>query len=236
MSEPPIPRMRILIQRTPDAAFAVVGGVGVVHRPVYIPEPQQRLNRADVLAHFQQVRGERVTARMAGRRLFDHRLDLRTGHDHRQTLRTFRPRNAFDPRQIDAEHVAVQEQQRAQRLILRYAPLCRQRRQERLDLGRAHLARMVLAMEQDESSDPADLRLFGTDAAVAKLGCVSAPGRAGGGVREGAYPYLDLGCIFGNGPRCGSAYRRSGVDYAPAQAFSKKPFRVSTFSWAGKAC
>src|SRR5690606_37234767 len=74
-----------------------------------------------------------------------------------------------EPRKLDAEHLLVEEQERALRLVLRrrgHAPLDRQRRQEGLDLACTESGRMAFAVEHDEAPDPVAVRLLGAKAVV----------------------------------------------------------------------
>jgi hypothetical protein len=50
----------------------------------------------------------------------------------------------------------------------RHVTLHREMAQERRDLGRSHLRRMPLTVEEDEAPDPVDVRLLGPRAAVAQ--------------------------------------------------------------------
>src|SRR5690606_25950204 len=64
---------------------------------------------------------------------------------------------------------AVQEQQRRQRLVLRpgrHVALGRKQGQERLDLPLPDLPRVALAIDQDETPDPAHVRLLRTQAVM----------------------------------------------------------------------
>jgi len=68
-----------------------------------------------------------------------------------------------------AAGVATQEQQRAERLVLRrrgYLPFDGERAKELRDLRRSHLGRVALAMKHDEAANPTDVRLFGAAAAM----------------------------------------------------------------------
>jgi len=56
-----------------DSARPSVQDVGVDLRRAYVTVPEQFLNRTDVMAVFQQVRGERVTEGVAARRFGDPR-------------------------------------------------------------------------------------------------------------------------------------------------------------------
>jgi hypothetical protein len=77
--------------------------------------------------------------------------------------------NVVDPSRIAAEHVAVEEQERGQGLILRRgadAVLHRERIEELSNVDRAHRCRMALAVEHDEASDPTDAGLLGAGTVV----------------------------------------------------------------------
>jgi hypothetical protein len=89
--------------------------------------------------------------------------DLVPAQDHRQPLRPSRPDHPRDAARVDLQHLLVQEQQGAERLVLGRGadvPLHRQVRQESVDLRRPHLLRVALAVEEDEPPDPADVGLL----------------------------------------------------------------------------
>jgi hypothetical protein len=75
------------------------------------------------------------------------------------------------PGQLHAQNIAIKEQQRRQRLILRSSRHLATRRQfgqKRLDLCPPPLHRMPLAVGQNEAPYPAHICLLGAQAAVAK--------------------------------------------------------------------
>ncbi len=77
----------------------------------------------------------------------------------------------IEPRNPLIQHLAVEEQKRAQRLVLgggRHFSLDGERREKLRDLRGAHLDGMALAVEQDVSADPRDVCLLGTAAVVAR--------------------------------------------------------------------
>ena len=105
----------------------------------------------------------------------------------RQALRLLRPSHVVQPGQIDAEHLAVEKQQRRKRLILgcrRDATRDRQIGQEGLHLRPSHLARMLLAMEKNEPSNPLDIGSLSAYAVVFEpdqvANLVEKPGRRQG--------------------------------------------------------
>src|SRR2546428_12373942 len=89
----------------------------------------------------------------------EHGADLLAGQDDWQALGALRADDAVEPWEIDLQHVTVQEEQRAQRLVLGrggHLALDRERAQEPGDLCRAHFDWMALAVEDDVSADPRD--------------------------------------------------------------------------------
>jgi hypothetical protein len=93
----------------------------------------------------------------------EQRSDLRSGQHNRQTLRTLGADHLLQPAEVQAEHVAVQKDQRTERLILRrgaYLSVHCQFREKLRDLVRTHLLGMALPVEQDKPLNPTDIRLF----------------------------------------------------------------------------
>ena len=92
-------------------------------------------------------------------------LHLDVGEHDRDALVRHRATELLQPRHVDAEHLAVEKEQRAQRLPMRGrgdAPLVGEHRQEGLHLRRAHLARMAPpAGPAHEAAHPIDVRLLG---------------------------------------------------------------------------
>jgi hypothetical protein len=89
--------------------------------------------------------------------------------NHRQARRPLRVLDADDPWQTDGEHIAIQEEERATRQVLRCrrnAALDGEIGQELGNLGRAHFGRMTLAVKQDEASNPVQIGLLGANAVV----------------------------------------------------------------------
>src|SRR5262249_20331837 len=100
----------------------------------------------------------------------DYRADLIAGEDDRQARRPLGRDDLIKPRQLDAQHLSIQEQERAQCLVLRrrrHAALDGEGAEESRDLRPPHLQGMPLAVEDDVASDPRDVRLLGTAAVVA---------------------------------------------------------------------
>ena len=91
------------------------------------------------------------------------------GENNRDAQRRFRPFNVVEPREVCAQHLLVEEEQRALRLILRRwrdTPIDCERCQECLDLRRPQRRWMTLAMEEDEASNPVAISLLGPDAVM----------------------------------------------------------------------
>ena len=96
-----------------------------------------------------------------------HGGDLAVREHDRQPPRRLRPADPGEPRQIEAEHLLVEKHDRRQRLAVgrhRDAPLGREPRQERLDLGRAHLRRVAHVVKTHERPHPMHIGLLGADA------------------------------------------------------------------------
>ena len=82
----------------------------------------------------------------------------------RQPGRALRPADRIHPRQVQPQHLLVQEQQRRQRLSVgghRDIALGRQPGQKVLNLGLPHLARMAKPLVPDEGPHPVDISLLG---------------------------------------------------------------------------
>jgi hypothetical protein len=68
-----------------------------------------------------------------------------------------------EPRQLDFQHLSVQEQHRGQRLALggrRYPPIDGQMCQKCRDVVASEIAWMTLAMKQDEAANPEQVLLL----------------------------------------------------------------------------
>src|SRR3990172_7656183 len=89
--------------------------------------------------------------------LREQALHLRSREHDRQPRRPRWPLHSVQPWQLAAEHVAVQEKDRRQCLVLRrgrHAPLARKMVEKRGDLGFAERLRVALAVEEDVAPDP----------------------------------------------------------------------------------
>jgi hypothetical protein len=131
------------------------------------------------------------------------------------------------------QYVFVEKQQSAEGLILSggaHASDHRQMREERRDLDGTHVVGMALAVKEDESADPADVRLFGPPAVVSG-------------------PQFDTHAIeeFRGGLTCGVAHGRLlwVLCTTPLQEASDVPtgrigfqgdLRVETGVWSGLVC
>jgi hypothetical protein len=119
--------------------------------------------------------------------------DLGAGQDDGQPCGALGAYDAIEPREVHLQHVAVQEQQRAQGLVLgrgRDVAIDSQRGQEPRDLRGAHLGGVALVVEEDIALDPPDIGVFGSVAVVAGLDGATDPveeprlGRRGPGARK----------------------------------------------------
>ena len=92
-------------------------------------------------------------------------LHLDASEDDRDALVRHGAAELLQPRHVDAEHLAVEKEQRAKGLAMRGggdAPLVGEHRQEGLNLRCAHLARMTAPSgPAHEAAHPIDVRLLG---------------------------------------------------------------------------
>jgi len=91
------------------------------------------------------------------------------GQNDGQTFGALRTHNVLQPWQFHPQHLAIEEQQRRQRLVLggwRHLAFGRQPAEECRNLITAHLAGMALSVGQDEPPDPPQIGLLSTDAVV----------------------------------------------------------------------
>lgn len=103
--------------------------------------------------------------------LLKHAANLVLAQHHRHAFRTAGRGHALEPCERPLQHTIVQERQRGERLILgrrRNAVLNRQVREKPLDVSFAEISWVPAIVEQDETSNPLNVGLFGP-AAVAPL-------------------------------------------------------------------
>jgi len=99
--------------------------------------------------------------------LREHRAHLVARQHDRQPRRTPRAPDVVHPRQLHPDHLAVEEQQRRERLILRRWRNRATRseiRQKRLDLPFPQRARVPPAICRDEATHPSEIRILRPDA------------------------------------------------------------------------
>ena len=111
----------------------------------------------------EQPRHPPVGATHAG----EQALGLLAREDHGDAHRPLGPLDALDLRQLDARDIPVQEEGRAERLVLRRGSdslVGGEVREEVADLVRAHLRGVALASEEAEALDPSDVSAPGADA------------------------------------------------------------------------
>lgn len=135
-----------------------------------------------------------------------HTPHLRASQHDRQSVRRLRRRDPGKPRKLDAEHVPVQEQERALRLVLRrrrdVAVHC-ELRQKGLHFLRGELRWMALAVKPDEASNPIDIRLLGAEAVMPDTDDVSdaiEQTRWGRGVHQVVYLGPTIGLLTVESP------------------------------------
>jgi len=84
-------------------------------------------------------------------------------------LRSLGPDDIVEPRELDAEHLAIEKEQGTQSLVLgrgRHLVVNGKGGQECRDLGGAQLSRVALAVEEDVPLDPMDVGLLGATTVV----------------------------------------------------------------------
>jgi hypothetical protein len=94
-------------------------------------------------------------------------LGLGAGEHDRHPGRPLGPLDALHVRQFDAQHLEVEEEERAECLVLRRGgdgAVGGEVREELADLVRAHLCGVALAVVEDEALDPVDVGALGADA------------------------------------------------------------------------
>jgi len=81
-----------------------------------------------------------------------------------EAFRSLGPDDVVEPWHVLMQDVAVEEQERAQRLVLGrggYPTFDGQGAEKACDFRRAHLGGMALAVEEDVAADPPDVGLLG---------------------------------------------------------------------------
>jgi hypothetical protein len=119
-------------------------------------------------AHAGAVQQPREQRRRLGHRVQQH-LHLLARQHRRYATHRGGPLQVGHPRQLGAQHLLVEEQDRAQRLVVRgrrHVPLRGQHREKRLDLGLAHVPRMPQPRPAHEHADPVQIGLLGAQAVV----------------------------------------------------------------------
>src|SRR5262245_4271291 len=97
-------------------------------------------------------------------RMLKDRAHLVAREHHGEAGRPAGTHDVIEPGQLDSEHLAIEEQERAQRLILggsRHAALDGERAEEARHLWSAELGGMALAVKEDVAPDPGDAGFLG---------------------------------------------------------------------------
>jgi len=114
-----------------------------------------------------------------------------------QVLEPLGPDNIVEPRELDAEHFAIEEEQGAQGLVLgggRDLVVDGERCQEGADFGGAHLGGVALAVKEDVTLNPMDVRLLGAPAIVAGADGIAHAVEKSGFRRVGGTGFMDGEC------------------------------------------
>ena len=99
----------------------------------------------------------------------EHPRHLVAAHHHRKASRHAGANDVLDPGKVAPQNLAVEEHERAERLVLcrcAHPRVDRERRKKGSDLLFSHLGWMPLLVEQDESPNPADVTLLGLAAVM----------------------------------------------------------------------
>jgi hypothetical protein len=97
----------------------------------------------------------------------EHPAHLRAREHDGEPRGALRAHDDVQPRQIDLQHLLVEEQEGAQGLVLGRGsdlPIDRDRGEELRDVRGTHLGGVALVVEDDEAPDPGDVRLLGAAA------------------------------------------------------------------------
>lgn len=144
---------------------AILGPFTVAHNDlslieIHILDPQsQALDQAQAGA-IKQLGDQLMRAGHRGEDL----LSLFFRQDRRETFGLLGTDGVDRALQVFLEHVLVEEQQRAESLILRGSrdvPIHCQVGEVLLDLGRSHLLWVAFIVEEDEAPDPTDVGFLG---------------------------------------------------------------------------
>src|SRR5437667_3856782 len=103
--------------------------------------------------------------------MWSQRALLLAAQNHRQPLRGRGARDVVEPRELDLEHLAVEEEQRLQGLVLRggaHLAVHREVGQELLDCGRAELTRVSAPVKADVTPHPLQISLLSAQREVAR--------------------------------------------------------------------
>jgi hypothetical protein len=152
-------------------------------------------------------------------RFGDDRAHLVSSQDDGEVFRSLGPDHVIEPGQVLVQDVAVEEQERAQRLVLGGGgnlALDGEGAEEARDLGGAHLGGMALVVDEDAPADPSDVSLLGAATAVAKA--VGLPHA----VEEPGWAPVDRAGF----PHDERRVRRSGVSHADVGLESHSARRI----------
>jgi hypothetical protein len=159
-------------QRLGQHGAAILAALAVAHQDFVAAEIEvlnaqvQRFEQPQARA-VEELRDEAIGIVQFGQ----DAIHLVTRQDHWQPLWAGGPHHAGDAAGIDLEDFLVQEEDGTEGLVLGRGAdvaLDGQVRQEAVDLGRAHLQRVPIAVEEDEAAHPGNVGLLGAQAAMAQ--------------------------------------------------------------------
>jgi hypothetical protein len=158
------------LQRGGQHHHPVLVALGLAHHD-HLPLEVDVLDAQPQALHQPHARAVQQ-ARHQGHRAFELAQHLRHfagTQDSGDAPRRRRPLQLLHPRQLNPEHLAVEEQQRAERLLVGGrgdATLGGQHGEERLDLGRPQIARVPQPAPADEEPYPVHVSLLRLQAEV----------------------------------------------------------------------
>ena len=161
---------QVLAQRRRQHRHPVLSPLAVAHRQlvalqVHVLEPQPHTFHQPQPAAVEQPGHQRLAPGQA----LQQAPHLRPRQHYRQPLRTLGPDHVLHPRQLDPQHLPVQEQQRRQRLVLGAGcnPVAAgQAGEKRLHRRPVQIAWMPWKPGPDIPANPVHIRLLGAQAVV----------------------------------------------------------------------
>lgn len=149
------------------AGHAVLGTLALAHNDLPLGEVEILDAQAQTLHQAEAAAIEQLCHQLVGAvECSEHQARLGAGQDGREASGLPGAGSVDRLGEGLVEHLSVQEEQRAERLVLGRGGdmlLDGEVTQEGLDLGHAQISGVALAVEEDIAPDPANVGLFGAD-------------------------------------------------------------------------